>query len=255
VRKLLSLLLLALLTLTAPAADVSDLVKKLASKDNDVRRAAAKDLSELGAEAKGATKALAKALGDEDLYVRRFSAQALGAIGPDAKAAIPALTKMLGDDKPQAREAAVKALGKMGPAGVPALMKALSATADVQELAITSLGDAGSAGVPGLVSVIKDGKVPANLRRKAIEVLKDQEDAARSAVPALTQVVKKPDAMGQGGRQLRVEAVNALGRMATGDDKAAVAALEAITKNAKLQDNQLKNAAKRALSSIKERTK
>jgi HEAT repeat protein len=255
VRKLLSLLVLALLTLTAPAADVSDLIKRLGSRDNDARRAAAKELSELGAEAKGATKALTKALTDEDLFVRRFSAQALGAIGPDAKASIPALTKMLGDDKPQAREAAVKALAKMGPAGVPALMKALSATADVQEIAITSLGESGSAGVPGLVGVIKDSKVPANLRRKAIEVLKDQEGASKTAVPALTQVVKKPDAMGPGARQLRIEAVQALGRMATSADKATITTLDAIAKNAKLQDNQLKNAAKQALSSIKGRSK
>ena len=154
-RKPLSLLVLALLALNAPAADVSELVKKLGSKDNDVRRSAAKDLSELGAEARSATKALAKALADEDLYVRRFSAQALGAIGPDAKAAIPALTRMLGDDKPQAREAAVKALARMGPAGVPALMKALAGTADVQELAITSLGEAGSAGVPPALALPK----------------------------------------------------------------------------------------------------
>jgi aerobic-type carbon monoxide dehydrogenase small subunit (CoxS/CutS family) len=52
---------------------------------------------------------------------------------------------------------------------------------------------------------------------------------------------------------LRVDAVTALGRLATMADKAAVTTLEAIAKNEKLQDNQLKNAAKKALASIKER--
>jgi HEAT repeat protein len=253
VRKLLSLLSLALLTLTAPAADVSDLVKRLGSKDNEVRRAAAKELSELGAEAKGATKALVKALADGDSFVRRFSAEALGAIGPDAKGAVPSLTKSLADSEPRVRAAAVNALGKMGPAGVPALMKALSGTADVQELAIASLGEAGSAGLPGIISVIKDSKTPASLRRKAIEALKDQENVAKSAVPALTQVVKSPDATGRDGRLLRIDAVNALGRMATSADTAAVTVLERIARNEKLMDNQLKNAATKALASIKDR--
>ena len=75
----------------AEGADVTDLVAKLKDKDSDLRRAAAKDLSELGAEAKSATPGLTRALRDKDLFVRRYSAEALGNIGPDAKTAIPAL--------------------------------------------------------------------------------------------------------------------------------------------------------------------
>src|SRR5262249_57715584 len=71
-------LLLAASLLPAADADVADLVKKLSSKDNEVRRSAASDLADLGKDAKDAVPALTKALKDKDLYVRRFAAQALG---------------------------------------------------------------------------------------------------------------------------------------------------------------------------------
>ena len=87
-----------------------DLIRKLSSKDNEVRRAAAKELGESGQEAKAAVKALTKALKDRDLYVRRYSAEALGNIGPViAREATPALAAALNDDKPQVRLAAVRA--------------------------------------------------------------------------------------------------------------------------------------------------
>lgn len=253
-RRFLSVILIgAVATLSAPAADTTDLVKKLSSKDNEIRRNAARDLSELGAEAKPAIKALTMALGDEDRFVRRFAAQALGAIGPEAKSAVPALTKLLDDDKPQVREAAVKALAKMGPAAVPALNKALAGTPDVQEIAINALSTAGKEGITGLTSAIRNTKTPANLRRKAIEVLLPQGKEARSAIAALTEVVKKPGAGGQEGNLLRVDAINALGRLATSEDKSAVAALDAIVKDEKLRNNQIKNASKKALEAIRKR--
>jgi HEAT repeat protein len=248
-----AVLLLACAALSAGAADVDDLIKKLGSKDNEARRAAAKDLGELGKEAKPATKALVKALRDEDRFVRRFAAQALGSIGPDASEAVPGLTALLNDDKPAVREAAVKALARLGPTAVPALMKALSGTADVQEVAINALGEAGKDGIPGLTSAIKNTRTPANLRRKAIEVLLPNDKDARSAIPALAQVVRKPGARGQEGRLLRIDAVNALGRLANGTDRAAVSALNDIVKDEKLRDMQLKRAATQALKKVQAR--
>src|SRR4051812_5084032 len=93
--------LAALAFLSGPArADVAALIKKLANSDNEVRRAAAKELGELGKDAKPAVKALAGRLKARALSVRRYAAEALGSIGPDAKEAIPDLTRALGDDKP-----------------------------------------------------------------------------------------------------------------------------------------------------------
>lgn len=252
-RLLSCVLVLTTATLPLRAADVAELSKNLVAKDTEVRRAAAKELGELGSNAKAATGSLTKALTDSDRFVRRFAAQALGAIGPDAKDAIPALTKAFGDDQPQVREAAVKALGKMGSLGVPALTKALGGTADVQGFAITALGEAGAEGGPGLVSAMKDSRTPVNLRRKAIEVLLGQKKPDTSAVPALTQVAQKPQAKGPDVRQLRLDAIDALGRLASNSDKSTIAMLEGIANDEKLMDNQLKTAAKRALSSIKKR--
>jgi HEAT repeat protein len=251
VRTILGVALLGWAALTATAADTSELVKKLSSKDNEARRAAARELSELGADAKPALKALVKALKDEDRFVRRFAAQALGGIGPDAKEAAPALTKLVEDDAPQVREAAVKALAKLGAAGVPALTKALAGPADVKELAIAALGEAGKDGIPGLTAVIKDGKASGALRRKAIEALPKGKEG-RAALTALVEVVKSPPRGGD-GNLVRVDAINALGRLASSDDKAAVSALTAIVKDEKLRNNQLKNASKKALAAVQKR--
>src|SRR5687767_16008006 len=121
----------------APAADVADLIKKLSSKDNEVRREAANKLAEAGKKAKPAIKALTKTLKDKDRFVRRYSAQALGNIGADAKASIKDLAALLEDDHQNVREAAVQALAKMGTLGVDPLTKAMKgATTDVQELAV-----------------------------------------------------------------------------------------------------------------------
>ena len=234
-------------------ADTSDLVKKLSSKDNEVRRAAARELSELGKDAKGAIKPLAKALKDKDRFVRRFAAQALGNIGPDAaKDAIPGLAPLLDDDQSAVREAAIKALAKMGPAAVPALTKALSATSDVHEAAINGLGAAGPTGIPALATVIKNPKIAANLRSRAIEVL-PADSEARPALPALVDAVGKPAPGGQEGQAFRRAAIAAVGRLATPSDSTAVAALEKIANDDNRNNRQYQKAAQTALKSVQGR--
>lgn len=245
---------LALVLIAFPAqAEVQDLIKRLSSKDNEIRRNAAKELGELGKDAKPAIKPLIKVLQDEDRFVRRFAAQALGSIGPEAKAAVPALAKLLNDDTPQVREAAVKALGKLGPTAVPALNQALTGTSDVQELAVTALGEVGKAGIPGLTRFIGDGKASPSLRRRAVELLASQGKEARGALSTLTQVARKPAAGGQEGQRLRIAAIMTVGKLATPMDKAAVSALEEIVNDEKLRNNQVKNAARKALQAVKKR--
>src|SRR4051794_38404911 len=91
----------------ADGAEVRELVAKLKDKNSDLRRAAAKELSELGPEAKDAVPDLIRALKDKDLFVRRFTAETLGNVRPEAKAAIPALSAALNDPKKEVAEAAV----------------------------------------------------------------------------------------------------------------------------------------------------
>ncbi len=253
VRKLLGLLVLLVFASTA-AANVDALIKKLRSTDNEERRAAARELGDLGKDAKPAVKALTAALRDSDRFVRRWSAEALGKIGPDAKDSIPALSKLLNDGSQPVRQAAIKALGQMGEDAVPALSKALKGTtSDVQESAITSLGKAGPAGVPALSEAIRDVKMDSALRRKAVETVLQQGSEARKAIPALAATVKNPKAVGREGRQLRLDSIRALGRLASKDDSTAVSVLEAIVNDAKSRDRQLKNTAAQALKQIQAR--
>jgi HEAT repeat protein len=234
-------------------ADTSELVKKLSSKDNEVRREAARGLSDLGKEAKDAIKPLVKALKDRDRFVRRFAAQALANIGPDAaKDAIPGLAALLDDDQQAVREAGIKALAKMGPAAVPALTKALSATNDVHEVAVNALGAAGSEGVAALSGVIKNPKISATLRSRAIEVL-PKDKAARPALPALVEAVTKPTPGGQGGREFRIAAIAAVGRIATPSDATAVAALEKIANDESQGNRQLRKPAQNAMKAVQAR--
>ena len=235
-------------------ADVSALVKKLASKDNEQRREAARELGDLGKGAKDALKPLIKALNDRDRFVRRFAAQAIGGIGADAKLAIPALAAALNDDSQPVREAAVKALATMGKEAVPALTKALKGTSDVQETAIKALGATGEAGVPALTEAIRDDKMGATLRSRAIASL-PQDKAARPALPALVDAVNKPAPGGRDGRQFRLDAIAALGRLATPSDSLAIKALDDLVLDEKLRDMQIKNGARAALKAVKSRSR
>jgi HEAT repeat protein len=254
VRKLLGLVVLLIATSPLRAAGVEDLIKSLSSSDNEIRRKAAEELRDLGKEAKPAVKALTKALKDPDRFVKRFSAQALGNIGDDAKDSIPELAKLLEDGNQSVREAAVKAIGKMGSAGIPALTKALAGASDVQEHAINGLATAGPSAVPSLALAIKNVKIDASLRRKAIAGVVALGDDGKGALAALTETVKSPKGIGRELNQMRLDAIAALGTLATKEDKAAVKVLDDIAKDEKIRNNQLKNAVKQALKKIQSKS-
>lgn len=188
------------------AADVNDLVKKLSDSDVDVRRAAAKELGDMGAEAKAAVPALRKSLRDRDLFVRRFGLEALGKIGPEAKAAVPEMALALRDEKKEVALAAAEALGNMGPAAVPSLTAA-----------------------------VKDAEKDPQVRKKAALSLGKIGGPARSAVPVLADVLSgKGPATKKKGKDLndtdvRVEAATALGSLAKPEDKDAIEALKGVS--------------------------
>ena len=112
-----------------PAA-IMALIQALKDKgDSSVRYSSGKALGQIGPKAKAAVPALAQALKDEDEWVRANAAEALGRIGPEAKAAVPALIQALkNEDVLRVRWGAAEALGQIGPAAkqaVPALAQAL----------------------------------------------------------------------------------------------------------------------------------
>jgi HEAT repeat protein len=183
--------------------DVDELVKQLKDKDVDVRRKAAKDLADAGAEAKPAVAALTSALmKDNDLFVRRFAAQALGSVGNDAKDAIPSLEKVI--KNPKERK-------------------------EVQEAAVTAVSKIGKGGVTLLGAVVADTDFDITVRRMAAEGLGSMGADAKDALPALVDAVKGVVPKGKKAdntNDIRLEAASALGEIATPKDKDALEALK-----------------------------
>ena len=204
-------------------AEVRELIAKLKDKDSDTRRAAAKELAEVGPEAKPAVPDLIRALRDKDLFVRRYSAEALGNVGPEAKSAIPALSAALNDPKKEVAEAAIDALGKFGHDSLAALTSAL-----------------------------KDANKDPSVRRKAAVALGKIGLRARSAVPAMTDILNgkvKAAKKGKGNDDdIRLEVASALGSVAKSDDTAAIDALKTLSEAKR--KSPLKTAAGEAIRKI-----
>jgi HEAT repeat protein len=220
---------LLVVVLAADGADVSELTKQMKDKDAQVRRQAAKELSDLGPEAKEALAQLIAGLKDNDLYVRRFSAKAIGNIGPDASTAIPALRT-----------------GAMNP----------KETREVQEAIVAALGKMGKGSVETLIAAVKDAGKENEVRRRAIESLGDIGPEAREALVALVEALKGGPAAKKGPTQpsdFRMEICNALGLIANSKDDAAIKALETIA-GEKSKNKALKAAANDAVKKIKNRT-
>ncbi|MFO0878632.1 MAG: HEAT repeat domain-containing protein [Gemmataceae bacterium] len=228
------LLLLAICAVaSAEGAEVRDLTAKLKSPDSDVRRSAAKELGDLGTEAKDAVPELTRALKDRDLFVRRFVAEALGKIGPDARSAIPGLTMAMNDERKEVQIAAVESLGKIGPESIPALTIA-----------------------------IKDLNKDALVRKKATQALATMGPRARGAVPVLTDIlsgkIQSPKANKKNKNfnddDFRVDVAVALGALARPEDKSAISALKSVSEG-KQRNKALKKAASQSLRQINDNKK
>jgi HEAT repeat protein len=217
---------------SAEAAEVRDLMKKLASKDVEQRREAAKELGDMGAEAKDAVPALKKAVRDSDLFVRRFSIEALGKIGPDAKSAIPEVALGMNDEKKEVALASAEALGRMGP-------------------------DA----IKPLTSAVKDTNKDPQVRKKAALSLGNMGLQARGAVQTLSDVLtgkisnnktnNKKKGKDLTDNDIRVEVATALGSIAKAEDTAAIEALKSVSEGKQNKKNKmLKQAASEALRKI-----
>ena len=176
--------IVALLCLVGVAsADVDAVIQKLQKGTPDQRRLAARELGNLGEEAKKAIPSLINASKDKDVYVRRFAVQSLGKLAP-AKGIAPALIAALKDPNARVVSAAAAAMANVGKEGVKPLAtiaqnKAYSAS--VRRNAITALGKMGSdakEGVPGLIEVLKDRE----MRLDAAEALGNIGPEAKPAL-------------------------------------------------------------------------
>ncbi len=168
------------------AEDVPALLKRLQGSEVAVRVEAAREIGDLGEQAKAAVPALVEALGDPAAPMRKAAAAALGSIG--APAAVPALTKALRDPDAKVRWQAAEALGQIGPKA--------------------------SAAVPELVTVLQGKDVP--MRSVAADALGAIGWEARAAIPTLKEALKDPE---QG---VRLTAATALLRVDVREAKATV---------------------------------
>src|SRR5262249_51080153 len=143
---------------------------------------------------------------DPDADVREASGRALGAIGPDAKEAAPTLMKLLTGEKEPAEVRIGAAAGLVGIGG----------RGKKENRGVDVLGK----------EFLEKGKTPAEVRRKAIEVLDEMEEDAAPAAPALVKILKDNNA----GIRVRVAAATALG--ALGSEKGVVRTLAGALKDA-----------------------
>jgi HEAT repeat protein len=189
---------------------VDALVAGLVDQEVEIRRLAARGLSELGPDAREAVPSIIKALSDKDDQVRAGAAAALGNGGPIA-IEIPALIEALKDPAPPVQFSAVKAAGRMGPAAkalVPALIARMDNTAndlvarqrpdttlDLFILkgaaeAIGSVGPEAKQAVPSLIEFISPGE-GFFTTRPAIRALGQIGPAAKQAIPKLKEVLER----------------------------------------------------------------
>jgi HEAT repeat protein len=216
----------------------------------EVRREAALALGSIGPAAATAVPALRDALGQGEPAVVAAAAYALGQIGPRAKPAVPALEKCaesldlllrtismwsltkiepqnetrrlntvsllaaaLGSRQTRVRRAAARGLADLKPPValvLPGVREAMrSADMETAANAAEALGSLGEPAVPALVDALKIERIRPSVAR----ILGRLGPAAKQAVPALAEIVRRDDRV-----PARCEALMALG--AIGPDAA-----------------------------------
>ena len=166
------------------------LTEQLGSDDVQIRRAAARELGEMGPAAAAAVGALQDAVDDRDREVRRFSSIALGEAGPAAKAAVPTLTRALSDDELAVRLAAAFSLEKLdAPSEVfSAVLTAAMRKGDGGVIVRAgALGRRAGWAVPTLIALLDDQRP--GIRRIAANALQQIGPVAGGAVSALRRAV------------------------------------------------------------------
>ena len=192
---------------------VAGLAEALEHADVKQRRAAARELAELGTEAAEAMPALSKAINDEDREVRRLAIHAIGQIGPQADSYLAALVDALEDDELPVRLAAAFAINRIAPEE-ESHREVLIGTMRMGEggtiVAVGQTGQRGAWAVPTLIELLRDERP--GIRRITANALEQIGPAAADASEALQRVAQQdPD------DRVRLAAEAALKRITAGD--------------------------------------
>ncbi len=196
------------------ASDVLALGKRLQDKDAATRAEAARRLSECGADARPAARALMKALHDDDPLVRQNAATALGKLGPDAQDLVRKdVFAALQDADAGVRTAALQALADLGPPEqdeLPTLLPVLREAIKRKKLkvclhvarSLARLGANAKDAVPELRLLLKaDDR---EVRLQTLSTLRKIGPAARSADADVAECLQSED------RSVRMQAALAL---------------------------------------------
>lgn len=188
-----TLVLAALCLLVGCRRDpVAGLIDQLGDADVTVRRAAARELAEMGREASLAVPALSDAIGDEDREVRRLAIHAISQVGPQAISFLSALTDALDDEELSVRLAAALAIDRLDPEEESHRKVLITAMRMGEGGIIVAVGQAGERAawaVPTLIELVND-KRP-GIRRITVNALEQIGPAAAAARDALKRVAEQ----------------------------------------------------------------
>jgi len=187
---------------------VSKLIEALRDKQENIRETAAYNLSRFSSHRKTIIPVLIEALQDSDENVRVAAAITLGEIDIGAQSA-PALAKSLKDANTYVKQAAAIALGNMGPKAGVAVQNLVDMSLDQDEAlaayaygALARITSNSEGNIALLVDSVKLKSRPwpesfldpiSTLRWNSVRALGLIGARAKSAIPALTDVLKDND--------------------------------------------------------------
>jgi HEAT repeat protein len=184
----------------ASGMDVTKLINALDSKDAKDRASAAKNLGELGPDARLAIRRLVKALKDPDELTARAAAESLGKIGAPGRDDLPPLLEALKDPKVEVRRYAAGAIGQIGPEAASAAKDLIDALSDdderVREGLVRSLGSLGpnakATAMPALINAFADKNKEVRVAA-ATAITNLLTSPSADDVPTLLTVLKQKD--------------------------------------------------------------
>lgn len=172
----------------------AELIEQLGDADVDVRRAAARELADLGRDAILAVPALKGAVQDDDAVVRRLAIHAIGRIGPQAESYLPTLTAALKDDELAVRLAAALAIDRVDP-NEESHRKELIAAMRMGEggiiVAVGQTGENAAWAVPTFIELLGDRR--SGIRRITANSLEQIGPAAEAALEKLQRVARQDE--------------------------------------------------------------
>jgi HEAT repeat protein len=180
--------------------DLVALMKEPAGQGSDVGSAATGALMKVGP---AGMPALAEVLADKNARTRALAAEALGNMGEPARSALPRLEGLLKDPDGNVRVVAALAVWKLDPGRAADTVAVLTEGLKRKDkwsirldsvVKLAQMGQAAKQAIPALTDMLKD--IHGDIRQGAARALAEMGPEARSAVPALEEMAAKDTEVG-----------------------------------------------------------